>query len=461
MTAPTILDPVVAYAAAVRAHLADLGPELLEDLTGGLEADLAESLADAFGPTTPTDVDLTSRFGSPQAYAAELRESAGLPPAGSTVRRPRLAARVAARWTARVERWGRALDRTRAWPPVRDVLRALVPVWWVLRGWALAAVASVPLMALLGGVVQVVPPRTFVAWLLTLAGVVVSVQVGRGLWVPRGRWSLAWQVLAVVLVPVAFGITVATASKFDDGRPGGQGVDVWSAVEARLAQIPAWRAFGEHDTGVMIDGRRATNLFVYGPDGELIEGAQIVDQSGSPLVLGVGGAGVTAPDGQSLYVPRVDEAGRPVLNAFPLPVWAVPDWEVEHDENGLPVVPEGAVEVPRPPARTLVPLAPAAAAGDEPGSTPGTPADDDAPAADDAGPDDGTGDAPDDGTGDATDDGTGDATDDPTGDESADADADAAKGGAEKVGAVTTDAEKGGAQKAEAETAEAETAGTE
>ena len=55
MTASTMLDPVVAYAAAVRSHLVDLGPEVLDDLTGGLEADLAESVADALDGAAPTD----------------------------------------------------------------------------------------------------------------------------------------------------------------------------------------------------------------------------------------------------------------------------------------------------------------------------------------------------------------------------------------------------------------------
>ncbi|MFP3714969.1 hypothetical protein [Puerhibacterium sp. TATVAM-FAB25] len=47
MTTGNLLDAHVrGYAQAVRLHLADLGPEVVEDLTDGLEADLAEALAD-------------------------------------------------------------------------------------------------------------------------------------------------------------------------------------------------------------------------------------------------------------------------------------------------------------------------------------------------------------------------------------------------------------------------------
>jgi len=42
---PAVVD-VTAYAAAVRRALADLGPDQVEELTDGLEANLADALAD-------------------------------------------------------------------------------------------------------------------------------------------------------------------------------------------------------------------------------------------------------------------------------------------------------------------------------------------------------------------------------------------------------------------------------
>ena len=82
-----VLD-VAGYAAAVRRGLVDLGPELVEDLTDDLEADLAEALADerhvAHGR------GLLEQFGPPEDYAAELRAAAGLAPAVAQAARVRL-----------------------------------------------------------------------------------------------------------------------------------------------------------------------------------------------------------------------------------------------------------------------------------------------------------------------------------------------------------------------------------
>ncbi|GAA3618916.1 hypothetical protein GCM10022223_39650 [Kineosporia mesophila] len=59
--------PIADYLAAVRTALADLPADEVDELTGGLEADLAESLAEN---GSPVEV-----FGPPEAYAAELRSA--------------------------------------------------------------------------------------------------------------------------------------------------------------------------------------------------------------------------------------------------------------------------------------------------------------------------------------------------------------------------------------------------
>lgn len=358
MSAPTMLDPVAAYAADVRSHLADLPPEVLEDLTGGLEADLGESVADALAGESPTAHDLVARFGTPEAYAVELRESAGLPAVAEAGARTRMADRVA----LRARRWNQSLEATPAWPPVRDFLVALTPLWWVVRGWALAAVVAIPLTS-------AAPPRDLLSVLLTIAGVLVSVQVGRGAWVPSGWRRPAWRMLSVLLVPVAIVVLITSAEAIDQNRR-----DDWEAHRAGevLGGIPAWRAFEYDATGVMIAGTRATNLFVYGPDGELIEGAQIVDQSGRPLTLADAENPLVAPGAASLYVPRLDEDGRQVLNAFPVPWWQPSDGVDDVDEEEWPTVPtDDGVTIPLPHARTLAPLRPLAAQdADQPGRGP-------------------------------------------------------------------------------------------
>ena len=77
-------EAVSFYAARVRAELAGVDPEVLEDLTDGLEADLTEALLDAVPAgeepvayLTDLAVDvLDDRFGTPAEYAAELAQAA-------------------------------------------------------------------------------------------------------------------------------------------------------------------------------------------------------------------------------------------------------------------------------------------------------------------------------------------------------------------------------------------------
>ena len=73
------LDPDVrAYLDAVRHHLADLPSEERDELVEDLEAHLLEVAAES-------DEPLASRLGPPDDYAAELRASAGYPPADASL----------------------------------------------------------------------------------------------------------------------------------------------------------------------------------------------------------------------------------------------------------------------------------------------------------------------------------------------------------------------------------------
>ena len=69
MTTSTVTPEIVEFAQGVRAALADLPAEEVDDLTEGLEADLAEAYAE----------DLQRELPDPAAYATELRAAAGLP----------------------------------------------------------------------------------------------------------------------------------------------------------------------------------------------------------------------------------------------------------------------------------------------------------------------------------------------------------------------------------------------
>ncbi|PFG32448.1 hypothetical protein [Sanguibacter antarcticus] len=374
MTTAVLINHVAAYAAAVREHLADLGPEQVDDLTDGLEADLAEALDDPTRPITgetplvtrsgtmepvaagaPTGsrapdpgltcvLDLTARFGSPEAYAEELRSAAGLPvvvPTRSSRRRPVQALR------RRVARMVERITSHRRWPAVREFLVSLRSAWWVARGWALFTVATV-----VTGKDIAFAPQDLSALVLLLVLVVASVQYGRGLWAPPRRAAgvfTALSVLAIVVLPFA------AASQW--GRP-----EVTSSVEYSVQQVLP-------EDGVYLDGEPVKNLFVYGPDGEFLDGARIVDDEGRPVGLADTSSFYDPEEDLSWYwEPRVDAQGRDVWNAYPVPMWNNLDatWI---DDRGW-VLPDGVHgSAPVQPFSQLFPLAPS------PGTTTADPSD--------------------------------------------------------------------------------------
>jgi len=362
----TLTDAVADYARAVRAHLADLGPELVDDLTDGLEADLAEAIADAgegfppsapvAAPTTyaadpgsvpdvvqPPAVDLTARFGDPRDYAAELRAAAGIAPAEGQ-KRPRKG------WSS-VRRLGRRavapVTRAPWWPACRDFALALRPVWWVLRGWLLGALVIVVLTDGSGrfidsngahGSAAGLAPAGFLEALVFGLGIVVSVQYGRGRWVLRRRWNTVGLVVsaAAVVAVVPALVTLSNAANAVEVR-----YEYIDNTDYSAASMPA--SVGGDKNALIAGGERVRNLFVYGPDGEYIDGAQIVDQDGRPLLLTPDGSmwePETATQGEtsSYWVPREDVHGRQVWNAYPLGYWTshMAEWDEAAQTWSLP-----------------------------------------------------------------------------------------------------------------------------
>lgn len=278
-------EAVSFYAARVRAELAGVDPEVLEDLTDGLEADLTEALLDAVPAgeepvayLTDLAVDvLDERFGTPAEYAAELAQAAEveIPVRGESDggRRRRGLRSVLADTRAGIRADATAFVERH--PPVRsawDVVLVLRPVWWLLRGLGLALVVA----GALGWGSGRLAPQGALGWLTAIVLVVASIQWGRRLF-----WQTTWtrrvgRVLSLVGGIAAF-VGLATAGSasgaaWNDGY--GQG------------QADAQASSG-YTTGspVSVDGEPVRNLFVYGPDGLPVDGAQIVDQDGRPLVL--------------------------------------------------------------------------------------------------------------------------------------------------------------------------------
>ena len=290
----TIQGEVARYAAAVRAACADLpGPDrelLLEDL----EDHLQEVAAEAGGP-------LAERLGRPEAYAAELRASAGLPapgrgPAGG--RRPRRRLRES-RVARRLAGAGGAVL---AHPAARAVVRFLPelrPAWWVLRGYLTVqavAVALTPLFA--GGGFSFPVPRLLGSSLLGLLAVAAaaagSVAIGRrGAGSRRARALLAAGNVALAVVALLLVGELADSEAYDDYRP-------------EFATT-----FAGPVSGLRSDGREISNIFPFDAQGRPLKDVYLIDQDGQPVVA--------SHYGNEYLEPRIplDRDGVEVANRYP------------------------------------------------------------------------------------------------------------------------------------------------
>ena len=398
MTAAVLLDHVSAYAAAVRSHLADLSPEQVEDLTDGLEADLAEALEDREGPVVTGEIpigraaaaagipappgaapgasmiDLTRRFGPAAAYAAELRAAAGLEPgSGPRPVAPRPFQRVIDRLAGRLLRWRDAVAPALATPVGRAIASFMVslrPLWWVVRGWVwFALIMGVLRYVMMLGFsnLERFVPRTAFAWLVLITTTLISVGVGRGL----GRVRPWVRVVTTVLSLIALVAAPAVVTQF------GQEIERRTSAQAYLdysleyREVPVEVPMPVED-GVYVDGMLVSNLFVYDAQGNPLERVQIFDDRGRPVRT-------TYDDGDSawslpgvvdpwVFSPDTTVDGRERWNVYPL--LGVP-WG-ENGDAGDGAEPSDAPE-PRTPPRPFE-KAPAlvgadAGAGDVGGAT--------------------------------------------------------------------------------------------
>jgi hypothetical protein len=306
-------EAVHRYAAEVRRQLGDLPPDQVEDLTDGLEADLADALAD--GPPTEEGaaVDVAARFGSPGAYARELRAAAGIPDGADAPAKP---------WPERVQRLragaarAGATVRRQPWvEPVASAATELRPLWWVARAW-------IGYQVMMWLVIQsdlllwhIRPerdgmPNRALHWVLLLGLVIISVQWGRGRWgagqLPRlSRWVTVAALLLVV--PVGW---FTYESRF-------YGPEV---SDVRYVEVPA--AAPVPEDGVWVDGMQVSNLFVYDADGAPLSDVQVYDDRGRAVRTttddGWGAYELPGVRGTWAFVPAHDEDGRRRWNVYPL-----------------------------------------------------------------------------------------------------------------------------------------------
>ena len=132
----TAQDEINLYVFAVRAALGDLPESLRDELLEDLPEHLAEVAADGEG-------SLTDRLGSPEAYAADLRMSAGFvggfpDPPGRTDQFKEMRDVALARLRVADVRLGPLFGAERA----SEFLVQLRPAWWVLRGYLAAMVLA-------------------------------------------------------------------------------------------------------------------------------------------------------------------------------------------------------------------------------------------------------------------------------------------------------------------------------
>lgn len=239
------------YLTAVEQQLADLPAEertaLLEDLSMHLDALTLED----------DDRPLELRLGAPDAYAAELRSAAGLPPrTGSrTTPLPDLRADLA------------RLTSSRAAREVRAFVPQLRPGWWVLRGYLLVAVPS--LAGVDGSRDFPVPSpagSSALGMLLVLAAVVGSVALGRRQ-LPRAA------ALLVLVVDIALLVAALQLAAQAPGRLGS--VVVGQAGQPVSLDQPLLSRYGP-----------VTDVLPYAADGTPLEGVLLFDQDGRPLQVG-------------------------------------------------------------------------------------------------------------------------------------------------------------------------------
>jgi len=297
-----LAECVAAYVREVRAELADLPAEDVDDLTGGMEADLSELATESGG-------DLIGRLGTPGLYAAELRAAAGLPDraVGSGGRQHRPLREQAALDRASLTR---LIGRHPWLRKVAAFLVTLRPAWWLIRGY----LAAWALWSMLGGGTRGIRPHEFLHLVMALGAIVISVQLGRGWLAQRAALRPVLAVANSILVIVAL---VASVS-----------VDVSYNVSDGYSFPP----------GMSLDGQPVSNVYVYGSDGQRISGVRLFDQEGRPLngdptFLDANGDPTVLDDNGNPMGAVRDISGAPLMNVYPRGMVGSDPWQVTDSAN--------------------------------------------------------------------------------------------------------------------------------
>ncbi len=292
MNGTTLERPdVSAYLDAVRSRLADLPAEERDDLV----ADVAASLLESGEPPTL----------SPQEFAAELREAAGLTPVSPVSEQTALLDSL---------RTWLSSERAAAW---RATARELTPIWWVVRAYVavvlLAAASNQGWPIGAGTQYNEVSFETSV--LALVAASAISIWLGlrsrRGPQPYRRVRLVANAGLVLALLPVV----AYSLHQLEDRSYG-----VPFAVEP--------------PPGLAMDGVPVRNLYPYSREGRLLFDVLLFDESGRPLEV------LSGPEDTTRRVLAAQNGAR-IFNSFPIRYFEPGTTTVARPELGPPVtVPE-------------------------------------------------------------------------------------------------------------------------
>ncbi|MGX6602690.1 HAAS signaling domain-containing protein [Micromonosporaceae bacterium Da 78-11] len=353
MNPTTETDEVGTYMAGVRAALTGL-PEATRD---ELLEDLPEHLAEVRAEGTGT---LVERLGTPEAYAAELRATAGIvgsfpdpPPSGwsfdlfqANLRETRdNILRLLGRADVKV---GPVIGYAKA----SEFLALLRPAWWVLRGYLAAMVlafmlnddsSNMGLLPRIGG-------SDLVALILLAGAVIGSILLGK-----RSSALVKWQKYALwsgtaVLILFAWGGFLTADSN---------------------NRHPGYADVGSYDTNPYSN---VSDVFVYDSQNNLVLNARLYDQDGSPIEMGIAEAECGEPDPDTGEWPTRHTIGYPrcprnapfAVPEEPAASGAVPSSPGKFDPSAIPYQSEpapSASAVPSAPAGPSAPAAPATSTG--------------------------------------------------------------------------------------------------
>lgn len=284
----TTLDrpDVAAYLEAVRSRLADLPAEERDDLVADVEASLLES---GEPPTL-----------SPQDFATELREAAGLAPETPiTAETP-------------------VLDSLRSWlasdraASLLATARELAPIWWLVRAYvAVAALAIVGGWGWPIGTDTANPINMDATVVLFVVATAISVWLGLRRRSAGGRLSLAVNIaLALAALPVA-------VLSLDQLSNGGGYVETFVSVEPVA--------------GLAYNGAPVHNLYPYTRDGKLLFDVLLFDENGQPVDV------VPGPEDTTRRILGTAD-GSPVLNSFPIRYYEPGTTTVARPDLSPPVI---------------------------------------------------------------------------------------------------------------------------